>query len=162
MASRRVSRHIWSAKEIELLEQLYLHDKLSPHAIAKEVGGVTASQVSAKVSSLGWPRLKRLTSDSLKETELEQIATSNDEQVSVQHGDTYINSVVEKSQAAAEKAFQFAEESENPRDLNSAMQAAAKGVSLYRQSKGLDNTNQASGNTFNILYQSQPIKPIDI
>lgn len=147
----------WSADELALMEKMYLQEKKPASAIAKAVGGVTSTQVTRKISAMGWPKLRRLTTDSLKETEKQAIIEVNDAQARVASGDHYIEEVVGKSQAAAEKAFRFADESGNPRDLNSAIQAASKAVSMYRQAKGLDTDGALRGATFNMFYNQGPM-----
>lgn len=147
----------WSADELALMEKMYLQEKKPSSAIAKAVGGVTSTQVTRKISAMGWPKLRRLTTDSLKETEKQAIIEVNEAQARLASGDHYIEEVVGKSQAAAEKAFRFADESGNPRDLNSAIQAASKAVSMYRQAKGLDTDGALRGATFNMFYNQGPM-----
>jgi len=159
MASKKVrprTNKDWSADELALMERMYLQDKKAYADIAKAVGGVSRTQVSRKVTAMGWPRLRRLTSNSLKETDKESIISVNEAQARVQSGDAYIEEVVGKAQKVAEKAFGFAEESENPRDLNSAVQAASKAVTLYRQAKGLDGDGAGKGSTFNMFFGQAP------
>lgn len=149
----------WSADELALMEQMYLRDKKAYADIAKAIGGVTKTQVSRKITAMGWPKLRRLSTDSLSETDKQAIVEVNEQQARVASGDRYIEEVVGKSQAVAEKAFRFAEESGNPRDLNSAIQAASKAVSMYRQAKGLDGDGALKGATFNMFYNQAPLSP---
>ena len=154
---KRSTRRNWSAKDLKLMERLYLKDRMSYLSIAKAIGNVTKTQVTRKVVAMGWPKLRRLTSNSLNEAGKDIPLTVNDAQARVASGDHYIEEVVGKSQAAAEKAFRFADESGNPRDLNSAIQAASKAVSMYRQAKGLDTDGALRGATFNMFYNQGPM-----
>ena len=148
---------LFDEDKINELRRLYLEECNSAKECAKQLG-LTSRQVRSKVYRLGWSQIRtQVGARALRRCEqslTKKVTNMGTElaPMSTPSNDAYIEDVVDKARRVADKGFEMAEDAANPRDLNSAIQAASKAVTMYRQSKGIDSQGSPAPGAFNIFF----------
>ena len=156
---------VFDDEKLDDLRRLYLEKCMPARECAKRLG-LTPKQVRSKVHKLGWSQVRtQVGASTIKRCEealAKKVTNTGTELAPLSNAgtDEYIDKVTDKARKVADKGFAMAEDAKNPRDLNSAIQAASKAVTLYRQSKGLDAPGNLQPGGFNMFFMNTQISPI--